>query len=293
MRLPEIPQLEAFRAVVVEGHFGRAAEALGIAQPTLSHRIRALEEAVGARLFERGRAGVRLTAAGVAYARRVDGLLDLLGKAGNEARSAGEGLGGRLVVACSGALSCTPLPDALDILLRERPDMAVELQTRGLADQLGALLDGELDVGCTFAAMPAVPVGVGWRDLRCEPLYAWVSAGHPLAGEGAVGLEALRAERWVTLSERAEVGLARSLDAASRRMDRPPVEAETLDAALGMVRRGHVVLVAPDTAIVPVDVVRLALRPALEATPRVLWREGTANPLVGRLLAVLGERRAA
>ena len=146
MRLPEIPQLEAFRAVVVEGHFGRAAEALGIAQPTLSHRIRALEEAVGARLFERGRAGVRLTAAGVAYARRVDGLLDLLGKAGNEARSAGEGLGGRLVVACSGALSCTPLPDALDVLLRERPDMAVELQTRGLADQLGALLDGELDV---------------------------------------------------------------------------------------------------------------------------------------------------
>src|SRR5438874_11367400 len=63
----EIPQVEAFLAVGTFGGFRRAAEALRLTQPAVSARIRALEESLGVRLFERGQHGFALSAAGRAF----------------------------------------------------------------------------------------------------------------------------------------------------------------------------------------------------------------------------------
>src|SRR5205823_3607117 len=62
--LMEIPQVEAFLAVGTFGGFRRAADALRLTQPAISARIRALEDSLAVKLFERGKNGLALSAAG-------------------------------------------------------------------------------------------------------------------------------------------------------------------------------------------------------------------------------------
>ena len=72
----EFRHLRCFLVLAHELHFGRAAERLAISQPPLSVAIRQLEEAVGARLFDRSSKHVRLTAAGEAFRVEAEALLD-------------------------------------------------------------------------------------------------------------------------------------------------------------------------------------------------------------------------
>src|SRR5438046_5148644 len=71
----EIPQVEAFLAVGTFGGFRRAAEALRLTQPAVSARIRALEDSLSVRLFERGKHGMALSAAGRALRPHAEQLL--------------------------------------------------------------------------------------------------------------------------------------------------------------------------------------------------------------------------
>lgn len=66
-----------FLAVAEHRHFGRAAEELRVAQPSLSRQVRRLEEQVGARLFDRTAQGTQLSSAGTAFLPRARSLLRL------------------------------------------------------------------------------------------------------------------------------------------------------------------------------------------------------------------------
>src|SRR5882672_640990 len=97
-------QLATFERVVREGGFSRAAFALGIGQPAISARIRALEETVGGPLFTRGRR-IGLTALGesfLPYARRA---LEILGEGVEIARLAQVGKRGRVTIGALGSLA--------------------------------------------------------------------------------------------------------------------------------------------------------------------------------------------
>ena len=72
----DLNDLQAFRAVVEQGSFRKAADAVRISQPALSRRIEKLEDALGVRLFERTTRKVSLTQAGRGFMPSVERLLD-------------------------------------------------------------------------------------------------------------------------------------------------------------------------------------------------------------------------
>ena len=287
MSLPELPQLEAFLAVASTLHFGAAAQQLHITQSTISHRIRQLEEHLGLQLFDRSRRRVALTPAGEAYRRRVSGLTLELQLAARDAEAAAQGTLGSLVIGYSGATAGTPLLDAVAATARASPQVRIELRRASLEAQIAGLLAAELDLGCTFLPLPANLSGLSVRTLPPIPVYVWLSRSHPLAGAAALSLDELRAERSVALSTRAEPGFSTFVRARGFPTAAASLEVDSLDACLGLIRRGIGVAVLPHTDLAPPDILRVPLREPIQGRCHLLWNEQTENASLWPLLRAL------
>ncbi|WP_405665573.1 LysR family transcriptional regulator [Streptomyces sp. NBC_01166] len=174
-------------------HFGRAAGALGIAQPPLSKQIADLEREVGARLFDRTRQGVFPTVAGAAFLSRARRALDEIAAASVDAARAARGETGRLRLGFIASALLEPLPDVLGRFGRERPDVRLELDEMATNRSTAALIAGELDMAIGLGP----PRGVGAEQLVSVPighdhLVAVVSSTHPYAGQSSVDVDQLR-----------------------------------------------------------------------------------------------------
>ncbi|MEU3740078.1 LysR family transcriptional regulator [Streptomyces sp. NPDC032198] len=180
-------------ALAEHEHFGRAAGALGIAQPPLSKQIADLEREVGARLFDRTRQGVFPTAAGEAFLARARRALEEIAAAAIDAGRAARGETGRLRLGFIASALLDPLPGVLSRFGRERPDVRLELHEMATSRSSTALVAGELDVAITLGP----PRGAGAEHLVSVPIghdhmIAVVSTAHPYAGQPSVSVAQLR-----------------------------------------------------------------------------------------------------
>ncbi|GAA1932302.1 LysR family transcriptional regulator [Streptomyces durmitorensis] len=180
-------------ALAEHEHFGRAADALGIAQPPLSKQIADLEREVGTRLFDRTRRGVFPTAAGTAFLTRARSALKEMTAASVDAARAARGETGRLRLGFVASALLDPLPDVLGRFGRERPDVRLELHEMATSRSTAALAAGELEVAITLGR----PRGAGAEQLVSVPighdhLVAVVSSTHPYAGQPSVSVDQLR-----------------------------------------------------------------------------------------------------
>jgi DNA-binding transcriptional LysR family regulator len=142
----ELRQLRCAVAVAAHRHFTRAAAAVPVAQPALSHQIKLLEQELGVELFQRARSGVRLTEAGEIFllrARRALAEVD----AGREEIAALKGLaGGKLVIGAMQALAGLDLPRLLAAFHTAHPGIDVSLREDSTRDMFTMVMRGEIDL---------------------------------------------------------------------------------------------------------------------------------------------------
>ncbi|MGY1593503.1 LysR substrate-binding domain-containing protein [Geodermatophilus sp. SYSU D00708] len=177
-----LEQLRGFVAVADELHFGRAAERLKMTQPPLSRQIQKLERSVGAQLLERDNRRVALTAAGEVFLVEARRLLALADAAPEVARRVSSGSSGLVRIGFTAASTYGTLGRLLNEVARELPDVDVDLAEMVTREQVGALLNEEVDLG--LARPPFDAETFGSRLLHREAMLVAVPAGHRLAGLG-------------------------------------------------------------------------------------------------------------
>ena len=234
----DLRKLRYFVAVAEQLHFGRAAEALHIAQPVLSRQIRALEDELKAQLFVRDKRATELTPAG----------RQLLADAGPLLASA-DALRRRVVRAARGPGSFTIgfmpgliVTEAVRALVGRHPQLTVNVLRTNWDDQTAVLHDGRADV--SYIRLPVDQSGLQIRALLAEPRVVALPAGHRLAGKDTITIADLADEH--LLQDPAAVPEWRDIATEMRTRHRrgAPVF-HTVEEKLEHVAAGHGIVLLP------------------------------------------------
>ncbi len=192
----EFRQLEIFRAIAHELHFGRAAEQLYLAQPTVSQQLRRLEEELGVRLVHRTSRSVSLTPAGTAFLASADRIFATVEHAVRVARQAAAGQQGTVRIAANYPASRLLLLPLLERLRAHSPGLTMMLRELGSPQQFRELHRQDLDVGLVYG--PVDEVGLEHVHLLDVPVVAVVRAGHPLAARRELAFADVAAFPYIT-----------------------------------------------------------------------------------------------
>ena len=197
----ELRQIRSFLSIAETLHFGRTAKLIHLSQPALSLQIRALEEEVGVRLFERNRRKTTLTAAGVAFRNDAAAALSQLQQAIRRARLAASGKLGGLRIGFISTAGSEVVPDIVRQFRESNPEIGFSLRARPTADQVHLLETGSLDVG--FLRLPiGEHSALEIVTVHREPFVLAVPASHKLAKRKRVRLSEVSGQDFV-MHERA------------------------------------------------------------------------------------------
>ncbi len=202
MGQPKLPgmtltELRYIVAVAREKHFGRAAEACFVSQPTLSVAIKKLEEELDLKLFERGAAEVSVTPLGEAIVRQAQSVLEQAAAIKEIAKRGKDPLSGPLRLGIIYTIGPYLLPDLVRHVIALTPQMPLMLQENFTVKLLDMLRTGELD--CAIIAEPFPDTGLATAPLYDEPFMVAVPRQHPLAGRQQISSEELKKETMLLL----------------------------------------------------------------------------------------------
>lgn len=279
----ELKQLRAFLCVAEELHFGRAAERLGMSQPPLSQQIRALEDNLGVRLFDRTSRRVQLTEAGLMFEPEARRTLAQADQARQIAQMAHHGQRGRLRISLTASGPFVQrLSDALYAYRQTYPEVELTLRELRSHDQIEQLRHREIDIGMTRStAMPTLPKGFSARCLVEEELVAAMRKDHPFATRDLPPslLECTRVPLVITTA----AGAASYYDDVYAHARAAGVtlqiasEAAGLATLLGLVAAGVGATLLP-SSLTRLQVDNLVYRPLREPVMTRLWLIHAAHP---------------
>lgn len=192
-----LTELRYIVAVAREKHFGRAAEACFVSQPTLSVAVKKLEDELDVKIFERGGSEVTVTPLGEEIVRQAQAVLDQAAAIKEIAKRGKNPLAGPLRLGIIYTVAPYLLPDLVKHAIEQVPQMPLMLHENFTVKLLEMLRTGELD--CAIMAEPFPDTGLAIAPLYDEPFVVAVPRHHPLAGRKSIGSEELKRETMLLL----------------------------------------------------------------------------------------------
>ena len=192
-----LTELKYIVAVAREKHFGKAAEACFVSQPTLSVAVKKLEDELELKLFERSSGEVTVTPLGEEIVRQAQSVLEQAAEIKEIAKRGKDPLGGPLKLGVIYTIGPYLLPDLVRQNIERTPQMPLMLQENFTVRLLEMLRTGEID--CAILAEPFPDTGLAIAPLYDEPFLAALPSSHPLAAGTEVTTEQLKSEHMLLL----------------------------------------------------------------------------------------------
>jgi LysR family hydrogen peroxide-inducible transcriptional activator len=283
-----LTELRYVAAVSRERHFGRAAEACFVSQPTLSVGIKKLEEELGVVIFERGSNEITLTPVGEQIAAQAARILEEAASIKIIANQGGDPLGHPLKLGAIYTVGPYLLPQVLPILHKKAPAMQLIIEESYTGNLRELLKHGKLDV--IIISLPFTEPGVVTQPLYDEPFQLAMPADHPWASQKTISPDALVDETVLLLGAghcfRDQVlklcpQLSHKQTASGLQQT---LEGSSLETIRYMVASGMGMTILPCTACVPTreENRMLAFRPFKKPEPTrrvaLAWRKSFPRP---------------
>lgn len=192
-----LTELKYIVAVAREKHFGRAADACYVAQPTLSVAVKKLEEELELKLFERSANEISITPLGEEIVRQAQSVLEQAARIKDIAKRGKDPLAGPLKLGIIYTIAPYLLPALVRQVIDRWPQMPLMLQENFTARLMEMLRTGEVD--CAILAEPFPDMGLAVAPLYDEPFFAALPIHHPLAAQASVSSAELKSETMLLL----------------------------------------------------------------------------------------------
>ncbi len=277
----DVPRLEAFLEVARLGSMRAAARSLHLGQPALSARIVALEDELGAKVFERTKRGVRLTLAGRALVPHAERALEAIDAGRSAVSQVEQGDDGELVLAAAGAINSSLVPELVARFRRYHPGVHLYVHTGSAARIVELVAFGSAQLGLVREAAPSRDPRLVATPLYEESMMLMARPEHPFVAEGPIPLARL-ADATLVFYDRGsdDYEAAQSLLKDGGVTPYGVIEVDAVDTARRLTERGLGVAFLPSTSAVPeIEAGRLATIAVSDVVPvrrRVVALERTA-----------------
>jgi len=281
-----LTELRYIVAVARERHFGRAAEACFVSQPTLSVAVKKLEEELGVTLFERGPGEVSVTPPGQKIVEQAQRVLEEAARVRELAAAGRDPLVGPLRLGAIYTIGPYLLPKLVPIMRRTAPSMPLHIQENFTHRLSESLKSGDVDV--ILIALPFDEPGIATRAVYDEPFLVAVPKGHEWEERKRISSEELTRESLLLLGEghcfRDQVlDICHVVRGRDRSALAKTVEGGSLETIRQMVASGVGVTVLPSTSIgagSTGDLIRILpfAKPAPTRRVGLAWRRSFPRP---------------
>ena len=289
-----LTELKYIVAVAREKHFGHAADACYVSQPTLSVAIKKLEEELDVKLFERSAGEVTVTPLGEDIVRQAQSVLEQAAAIKEIAKRGKDPLAGPLTLGVIYTIGPYLLPELVRNAITRTPQKPLMLQENFTVKLLEMLRTGEID--CAILAEPFPDTGLAIAPLYDEPFMAAVPSTHPLASKKSVTAAELKNETMLLLGAGhcfrdhvLEVCPEFARFASNAEGIRKSFEGSSLETIKHMVAAGMGVTLVPRLAV-PRDALQSTARRRKSDEPHICYlpireSDGSAPPMRRVVLA--------
>jgi DNA-binding transcriptional LysR family regulator len=291
----ELRHLRYFVAVAEHLNFRRAAETLATSQPSLSLQIRALEDELHVRLFERTRRKVELTPAGRFYLHEVRRVFSALQLANEQVAHVDPEMRIEVVLGSARGTIVRYIPGLLAGLRAAHPEVSLKVRSIHPADLLGQLRDRTVQLG--FMHGPVRDAALMTEPMWSHGFCVVLPVTHSAAARDAVDLNELRGERLIQYASTSSQLIHDEVGAICRERNFVPSDVEEAPATsrvISAVACGDGIAIVPDHWQL-IGTPGVAFRPlSPQSTQRLqisaCWHRDETSPVVRDLLQLARTR---